>query len=147
MSVGKKCLSEGFAFYWLPGKTPCLISPEGDIIPLDVDKGVPYLRENGLWKKIRGDPTAIAKLTGLRIVDGWLRVIQTSATRYPAAANVEKKPKVKEEPSDTSVAPLDEDDDTKEDVEEEIGVVKEEDETEGSTRGTTLRLRSQPGYY
>ena len=38
----------GFSYLWLSGKTPCLVTPDLKIIPLDVIGDNPYLKEDGL---------------------------------------------------------------------------------------------------
>ena len=43
LSVGKRVCNEGFSFLWLHGKTPCFITPDGSIIPFDVQNDCPYI--------------------------------------------------------------------------------------------------------
>ena len=46
LSVGKRCMEEGWTFVWNPWKKPLLISPAGKKIHLKVHGNVPYLVEN-----------------------------------------------------------------------------------------------------
>ena len=43
LSVGKRCVEEGYSFIWVARTTPVLISPSGTQIPLVVNNNVPYL--------------------------------------------------------------------------------------------------------
>ena len=40
-SVGKKCMDEGFGFYWPPGETPYFVKPNGDRIDCKMRGKVP----------------------------------------------------------------------------------------------------------
>ena len=43
LSVGKRCMEEGYSFHWPSGHNPYLISPDGKRHDLEVDNVVPYL--------------------------------------------------------------------------------------------------------
>ena len=43
LSLGKRCMQDGYAFEWLPHKTPTLTTPSGRRIDLVVEGNVPYL--------------------------------------------------------------------------------------------------------
>ena len=43
LSVGKRCMEEGYSFHWPSGRNPYLVSPDGKRHDLDVDNMVPYL--------------------------------------------------------------------------------------------------------
>ena len=43
LSVGKRCMEEGYSFHWLSGREPYLISPDGVKHVLEIDNMVPYL--------------------------------------------------------------------------------------------------------
>ena len=66
LSVGYRCMHQGYTFIWLAGKAPCMITPEKVIIPLDVIGDVPYLKDGGLYHQ-HGDQSNSAALTGVRI--------------------------------------------------------------------------------
>jgi len=44
LSIGKRCMEEGYQFVWKPYTKPFLITPDGIIIPLDVEGNIPILR-------------------------------------------------------------------------------------------------------
>ena len=58
ISAEARCAKRDYAFIWLPGKIPFLITPERLIVPLDVVNYVPYLRHNGIHRTLR-DPGEI----------------------------------------------------------------------------------------
>ena len=43
LSLGKRCMKEGFAFEWKPGENPVLISPDGKRTTLELQNMVPVL--------------------------------------------------------------------------------------------------------
>ena len=43
LSLGKRCMQDGYAFEWQPHKTPTLTTPSGRRIDLVVEGNVPYL--------------------------------------------------------------------------------------------------------
>ena len=45
LSVGRRCMKEGYAFHWKPYKAPELVTPSGKRIRLRVDNYVPYVVE------------------------------------------------------------------------------------------------------
>ena len=66
LSVGLRCMNRGFSFIWLSGMNPCLVTPDLEIIPLDVVGDIPYLLRDGLHTEGR-DHSEIAALCGVRI--------------------------------------------------------------------------------
>ncbi len=44
LSIGKRCMEQGFTFHWDPGRNPVMTNPEGMIVELEVEKNIPYLR-------------------------------------------------------------------------------------------------------
>ena len=42
LSVGKRCMREGFSFHWEAGKVPYFVSPSGSVIDLRVVDDIPY---------------------------------------------------------------------------------------------------------
>ena len=43
LSVGRRCMEEGYTFVWEAKQNPYMKTPEGQIIPLSVDGYTPYL--------------------------------------------------------------------------------------------------------
>ena len=44
LSVGRRRIKEGYAFYWAPhSERPIMVSPGGKIVPLAVDGYIPYI--------------------------------------------------------------------------------------------------------
>ena len=81
LSMGLGCMHQGFAFIWLPNKIPCIITPKGIPVPLDIEGDVPCIKADGLWRKLGGDPTRISELCGVSLVSG---VLQLTHHQYPA---------------------------------------------------------------
>ena len=48
LSIGKRCMREGYHFEWKPYSPPTLITPSGLVIELVVEEDVPYLASNAL---------------------------------------------------------------------------------------------------
>ena len=48
LSIGRRCMQEGYHFVWLSGKHPYLITPNGKLVALAVEDDIPY--------HISGDP-------------------------------------------------------------------------------------------
>ena len=48
LSIGRRCMQEGYRFVWLSGKHPYLITPSGKLVALAVEDDIPY--------HISGDP-------------------------------------------------------------------------------------------
>ena len=44
LSLGRRCMKEGFCFFWFKGRKPYLVSPTGKVIVLDVVGDIPYFR-------------------------------------------------------------------------------------------------------
>ena len=66
LSVGLRCQRRGFAFIWLPGLTPCLITPMRKVIPLDVYNNIPYLMQHGKHSQ-EWDQQTIARNCGIYV--------------------------------------------------------------------------------
>ena len=47
VSVGQRCLKEGWGFYWSPNCNPVMISPDGTLFKLQSLRNVPYLSSDG----------------------------------------------------------------------------------------------------
>ena len=45
LSIGRRCMIDGYSFHWPKFKKPHLISPNGYKIVLEIENFVPYLRE------------------------------------------------------------------------------------------------------
>ena len=44
LSIGWRCLELGYSFYWQANQMPILVCPDGDVIHLEVNDYVPYMR-------------------------------------------------------------------------------------------------------
>mgnify|MGYP000087478941 FL=1 len=44
LSVGKRCMEQGFTFHWEAGQLPIMTNPEGLVVELEVERNIPYLR-------------------------------------------------------------------------------------------------------
>ena len=42
LSMGQRCMNEGFCFLWIKGFDTCVLTPSGDLVPFTVVNGVPY---------------------------------------------------------------------------------------------------------
>jgi hypothetical protein len=51
LSVGRRCVHEGFGFAWLSGELPCLIDPSGAIVQLDAQHDAPCLQSGPILSK------------------------------------------------------------------------------------------------
>ena len=78
LSVGLRCNHHGYSFFWLRGRTPAFVTPDGTIIPLDVSNDCPYVRKGGLWESVR-DRSRIERLTGVSVKDGYITLKQPLA--------------------------------------------------------------------
>ena len=47
LSIGRRCVREGFSFVWKSSEPPYVIRLDGMIVNLDVYEGAPYLSPNG----------------------------------------------------------------------------------------------------
>ena len=45
LTVGRRCMEQGYAFHWTPGVPPVLVRPDGVRIQLEVENYVPYLAD------------------------------------------------------------------------------------------------------
>ena len=43
LSVGRRCLNEGYSFIWIAGRPPYFVTKEGMILPRKTSGGVPYI--------------------------------------------------------------------------------------------------------
>jgi hypothetical protein len=43
LTIGRRCMHEGYSFVWLAGRKPYLLRPDGLAVPLDVINDIPYL--------------------------------------------------------------------------------------------------------
>ncbi len=55
LSIGRRCMLEGFAFHWPQWSTPYIICPNGTRIDLEVTHFVPYLTEEAAYSQYKGD--------------------------------------------------------------------------------------------
>ena len=56
-SVGKKCMEQGYGFYWPPGQLPYFVKPDGNKLQCDLRGNVPVFSSSG---KNSGSPATVA---------------------------------------------------------------------------------------
>ena len=61
LSVGKRCMKQGYGFVWPPGENPFMINPDGKRISLFVNGDIPYVRA-GSQKSIAHDDELAATI-------------------------------------------------------------------------------------
>ena len=101
-------MHQGFAFLWLPGMTPCYITPDYRLVPLDLVGDVPCVKGNGLWRSVDGDRAELARITGVSLdgstvslsLDNFNPALPAPTEPQPAAAQQEAQP-VPAEPAPT----------------------------------------------
>ena len=54
LSIGRRCMKVGYAFHWMPGKLPFMVTPKQGFVHLQVKDDIPYLLSDG---KLRHRPT------------------------------------------------------------------------------------------
>ena len=70
LSMGQRCMNEGFCFLWIKGFDPCVFTPSGDLVPFTVVNGVPYFESRRL-RADRGDHlTDLSSRCGAAVRDG-----------------------------------------------------------------------------
>jgi len=84
--MGMRCSKQGFTFVWLPYKAPCIVTPNGEVIPLDSEGDVPCVKVNGLWQRLGGDQSRIYKECGVIMDAG---VLKLTHHQYPAVPGPE----------------------------------------------------------
>ncbi len=42
LSVGKRCMEQGFTFHWEAGRKPIMTNPEGLVVELEVERNIPH---------------------------------------------------------------------------------------------------------
>ena len=87
LSVGIRCLDQGFWFLWVPFMVPCWVIPNLIIVPCTLRKRCPYLMDD-LRDVVPRDRTEIARITGVSIVRGQVRL---SMPCVDACPNVDEK--------------------------------------------------------
>ena len=55
LSVGKRCMKQGYGFVWPPGHDPVMINPEGKKISLFVNGDIPHVRAGSQKSAARDD--------------------------------------------------------------------------------------------
>ena len=59
LSMGMRCMEQNFGFVWMPGKSPCVITPHRNIIVLDVENHVPNVKAGSLQLNSGDDAKAV----------------------------------------------------------------------------------------
>ena len=60
LSIGRRCMEEGFSFWWPAGGNPILYMPDGRQIELEVIDYIPYLREKNTKRAVVAMPSPVA---------------------------------------------------------------------------------------
>ena len=85
LSMGMRCMNEGFCFIWIKGFDPCVITPTGHIEPLCVINCVPYLESRKSSDARRDQLTDCSVRCGVSVRDGQI-VISTVVGSHGAVA-------------------------------------------------------------
>ena len=59
LSVGKRCMEEGFSFHWPANEAPYLVGPNGKRHQLEIDNLVPYLADPPVFQDHYEDAYAV----------------------------------------------------------------------------------------
>ena len=67
LSLGKRCMEQGYSFVWPTGREPYMINPEGDKIKMEVHDLIPYVYLGAKDYRPTSDPEAelVMKVLGL----------------------------------------------------------------------------------
>ena len=57
LSIGRRCMRMGYAFHWMPGKQPFMVTPKQGFVHLQVKDDIPYLVSDGKLRSNRHRPT------------------------------------------------------------------------------------------
>ena len=57
LSTGRRCMKMGYAFHWMPGKLPFMVTPKQGFVHLQVKDDTPYLVSDGKLRSNRHRPT------------------------------------------------------------------------------------------
>ena len=57
LSVGRRCMKMGYAFHWMPGKLPFMVTPKQGFVHLQVKDDIPYPVSDGKLRSNRHRPT------------------------------------------------------------------------------------------
>ena len=57
LSVGRRCMKMGYAFHWMPGKLPFMVTPKQGFVHLQVKDDIPNLVSDGKLRSNRHRPT------------------------------------------------------------------------------------------
>ena len=57
LSIGRRCMKMGYAFHWMPGKLPFMVTPKQEFVHLQVKDDIPYLVSDGKLRSNRHRPT------------------------------------------------------------------------------------------
>ena len=57
LSIGRRCMKMGYAFHWMPGKLPFMVTPKLGFLHLQVKDDIPYLVGDGKLRSNRHRPT------------------------------------------------------------------------------------------
>ena len=59
LSVGRRCMLDGYTFIWKAGKEPLLVRPDGQVVELVVDGFIPYINADANVRLPRKEDTVV----------------------------------------------------------------------------------------
>ncbi|CAE7336630.1 unnamed protein product [Symbiodinium sp. KB8] len=96
LSLGKRCMKQGYGFVWPPGDNPFMINPDGKRISLFVNGDIPYVRA-GSQKSVAHDDEMAATIKS--ILDQ-VKEEDSEKALNAVAATVDATPGEEEDPDD-----------------------------------------------
>ena len=69
LSVGRRCMLDGYSFHWEPFRNPYMETPDGDRVELEVDGFIPYLRDDE--KPVKASPLGVVSVPAEK-ADSWV---------------------------------------------------------------------------
>ena len=82
VSMGRRVMNHGYSFIWLKGKNPVVITPDFQLVALDVVSDIPMITEGGLCETLT-ESSELEAVTGVRLESGSIRITVEHATASP----------------------------------------------------------------
>ena len=89
ISVGKKVMREGFCSIWIKDKDPCMVTPNGIVVPLVCDRDVPYIKSDDIRRVSRDHDCDFRRRCGVIVKDNHIVItvpIQEDSAACPGPA-------------------------------------------------------------
>ena len=89
LSVGRRCMKMGYAFHWMPGKLPFMVTPKQGFVHLQVKDDIPYLVSDGKLRSNRHRPTIddlkehFSEVLAMVTNDETIREVTMTTTSHP----------------------------------------------------------------